>query len=516
MINQKQPAPNHTDLMGKHTLHSKPSNNKTTDNRTKMAKDYLASAQHSQSQHHFLMMAQKELQAFYAAQSEMMVAKCGADTEQSSLLASLAKFGPLMQAAMPVMFPMMPTIPAPNKHLFANRSPQNKIKKVSTEEEKRGKRSRSSSPAISVTSDAVNIEQLSPASAASGSSDEKSKKDKKDEGTSESAGKRSSTSKASLSSFGFSVKDILDLPGKAAPTSHKPPQPKHSQTKPLISTKSSSETPGGNVQSSTPTEMANIPSAAVVPFYYDSAYSRYLGGTAGQMTSSNGAATDAFMNPSAFNPYATPFGKSTGQLCGSRPIIHQSCSFPASASSLPHLSRSFLDNIHLMNPEQAAAALSSSMAASAAVAAALDNATSPDQMNPSGYMMTGTNGQQSKFPINRNNSSGALFSPGGVSRTSTAQSPYNSDDNLSVTSDDEDGECKDKNGYGNSGLQPGGISKKRKRRVLFSKAQTYELERRFRQQRYLSAPEREHLANIIRLTPTQVKIWFQVIDEIAC
>ncbi|XP_074037511.1 uncharacterized protein [Leptinotarsa decemlineata] len=54
-----------------------------------------------------------------------------------------------------------------------------------------------------------------------------------------------------------------------------------------------------------------------------------------------------------------------------------------------------------------------------------------------------------------------------------------------------------------------GSHKKRKRRVLFSKAQTYELERRFRQQRYLSAPEREHLASIIRLTPTQVKIWFQ-------
>ena len=51
--------------------------------------------------------------------------------------------------------------------------------------------------------------------------------------------------------------------------------------------------------------------------------------------------------------------------------------------------------------------------------------------------------------------------------------------------------------------------KKKKRRVLFSKAQTYELERRFRQQRYLSAPEREHLASILRLTPTQVKIWFQ-------
>ncbi|XP_028997787.1 NK2 homeobox 2b [Betta splendens] len=49
----------------------------------------------------------------------------------------------------------------------------------------------------------------------------------------------------------------------------------------------------------------------------------------------------------------------------------------------------------------------------------------------------------------------------------------------------------------------------RKRRVLFSKAQTFELERRFRQQRYLSAPEREHLARLVRLTPNQVKIWFQ-------
>ncbi|XP_027011213.2 NK2 homeobox 4b [Tachysurus fulvidraco] len=50
---------------------------------------------------------------------------------------------------------------------------------------------------------------------------------------------------------------------------------------------------------------------------------------------------------------------------------------------------------------------------------------------------------------------------------------------------------------------------RRKRRVLFSQAQVYELERRFKQQRYLSAPEREHLASLIHLTPNQVKIWFQ-------
>ncbi|XP_052010175.1 NK2 homeobox 4a [Xyrauchen texanus] len=50
---------------------------------------------------------------------------------------------------------------------------------------------------------------------------------------------------------------------------------------------------------------------------------------------------------------------------------------------------------------------------------------------------------------------------------------------------------------------------RRKRRVLFSQAQVYELERKFKQQKYLSAPEREHLASMIHLTPTQVKIWFQ-------
>ncbi|XP_061646029.1 homeobox protein Nkx-2.3 [Phyllopteryx taeniolatus] len=50
---------------------------------------------------------------------------------------------------------------------------------------------------------------------------------------------------------------------------------------------------------------------------------------------------------------------------------------------------------------------------------------------------------------------------------------------------------------------------RRKPRVLFSQTQVFELERRFKRQRYLSAPEREHLAASLKLTPTQVKIWFQ-------
>ena len=46
-------------------------------------------------------------------------------------------------------------------------------------------------------------------------------------------------------------------------------------------------------------------------------------------------------------------------------------------------------------------------------------------------------------------------------------------------------------------------------RILFTRAQVFELERRFRVQKYLSAVEREHLARITNLTSTQVKIWFQ-------
>ena len=59
------------------------------------------------------------------------------------------------------------------------------------------------------------------------------------------------------------------------------------------------------------------------------------------------------------------------------------------------------------------------------------------------------------------------------------------------------------------GSAAGVSSKKRKRRILFTKQQTIELERRFRTQKYLSAPERENMARSLGLSATQVKIWFQ-------
>lgn len=53
------------------------------------------------------------------------------------------------------------------------------------------------------------------------------------------------------------------------------------------------------------------------------------------------------------------------------------------------------------------------------------------------------------------------------------------------------------------------LKRKKRSRAAFSHAQVFELERRFSQQRYLSGPERSDLAKTLRLSETQVKIWFQ-------
>lgn len=56
--------------------------------------------------------------------------------------------------------------------------------------------------------------------------------------------------------------------------------------------------------------------------------------------------------------------------------------------------------------------------------------------------------------------------------------------------------------------------KKKRSRAAFTHMQVYELERRFNHQRYLSGPERSDLARRLKLTETQVKIWFQVSADI--
>ncbi|KAH3785726.1 homeobox protein ceh-22-like [Dreissena polymorpha] len=80
------------------------------------------------------------------------------------------------------------------------------------------------------------------------------------------------------------------------------------------------------------------------------------------------------------------------------------------------------------------------------------------------------------------------------------------DDDESEKSEASSGVKKEPNSGGDNQMKS---RQRRKPRVLFSQQQVYELERRFKQQRYLSAPEREQLANMLKLTSTQVKIWFQ-------
>nr|ABQ10641.1 homeodomain protein NK3 [Platynereis dumerilii] len=51
--------------------------------------------------------------------------------------------------------------------------------------------------------------------------------------------------------------------------------------------------------------------------------------------------------------------------------------------------------------------------------------------------------------------------------------------------------------------------RKKRSRAAFTHAQVYELERRFAHQRYPSGPERADFAAALKLTETQIKIWFQ-------
>lgn len=61
---------------------------------------------------------------------------------------------------------------------------------------------------------------------------------------------------------------------------------------------------------------------------------------------------------------------------------------------------------------------------------------------------------------------------------------------------------------------PQGYGQRRKRRVLFSQVQVMELEKRFKQQKYLTAAEREQLAQLINLTPTQVKCIYTLLLQV--
>ncbi|XP_058463027.1 homeobox protein vnd [Malaya genurostris] len=135
------------------------------------------------------------------------------------------------------------------------------------------------------------------------------------------------------------------------------------------------------------------------------------------------------------------------------------------------------------------------------------DSTSPVHSEQSYHGITGSggsgglNGQCPRTPSPAESEQHHMNADGNTEHSDDVDIEEGCDEEIDMIEDNDDNPTdRSTNGIGH---------KKRKRRVLFSKAQTYELERRFRQQRYLSAPEREHLASLIRLTPTQVKIWFQ-------
>ncbi|UXI16574.1 cleavage and polyadenylation specificity factor [Sarcoptes scabiei] len=259
--------------------------------------------------------------------------------------------------------------------------------------------------------------------------------------------------------------------------------------------------------------------ASNLPFYYSSTnvssssatsnvdayatYARYLSG-------SSNPESNPFLNPPTFGPYSTSIGSSLSNHLG------------------PHLNGRSLFGLHLLDGQNCPAGPFNASDHS-------ENSAEIDGLSKSfGDFHHSSLHHNASSKFNHSESS-SLF-PSSLTQANdrssgNLQSPFDSEENLSVTdsSDNEDDDemmrnhqndpLKSSRDYhhhhhsGPGGGGGGGVGydppKKRKRRVLFSKAQTYELERRFRQQRYLSAPEREHLANIIRLTPTQVKIWFQ-------
>uniref|UniRef100_A0A2K5YKM4 Homeobox protein Nkx-3.2 n=2 Tax=Mandrillus leucophaeus TaxID=9568 RepID=A0A2K5YKM4_MANLE len=98
------------------------------------------------------------------------------------------------------------------------------------------------------------------------------------------------------------------------------------------------------------------------------------------------------------------------------------------------------------------------------------------------------------------------------------RSPRTEDDGVGPRGAHMSALCSGASGRGGSG--PAGVAeeeeepaapkpRKKRSRAAFSHAQVFELERRFNHQRYLSGPERADLAASLKLTETQVKIWFQ-------
>jgi len=81
------------------------------------------------------------------------------------------------------------------------------------------------------------------------------------------------------------------------------------------------------------------------------------------------------------------------------------------------------------------------------------------------------------------------------------------DDDAASSASDAD-QCGDRTESRDEGGR-GATARRKKTRTVFSRGQVEQLETTFEAKRYLSSAERSGLALLLRLTETQVKIWFQ-------
>ncbi|CAJ0586925.1 unnamed protein product, partial [Mesorhabditis spiculigera] len=85
----------------------------------------------------------------------------------------------------------------------------------------------------------------------------------------------------------------------------------------------------------------------------------------------------------------------------------------------------------------------------------------------------------------------------------------NSESGSALESDCDEDENGDLHISEDDAKNDGGDAKKKKTRTVFSRQQVSQLEMTFDMKRYLTSQERAHLAATLRLSETQVKIWFQ-------
>ncbi|VDK42555.1 unnamed protein product [Anisakis simplex] len=104
---------------------------------------------------------------------------------------------------------------------------------------------------------------------------------------------------------------------------------------------------------------------------------------------------------------------------------------------------------------------------------------------------------------------GVVQTANGCYSSVNGSSPLESDCEEDDEEDDEEGDTTRASDDDATIAATDSAHRKKKTRTVFSRQQVSQLEMTFDMKRYLSSQERAHLASTLRLTETQVKIWFQ-------